>query len=182
MGSISFSVVVAEARENCSGETARTYFPLITITNGHAWSSFVLYDDPGRPERGRGGSHILFLAWISMGHVVSQPSDYHSTVERPLHFNVPELGISKVPFTRTIYSIEPEDFRREDSKDCFRLDPGKTVGLFGAQHPITCTSYETGPNRRRRRGHRRTRKLRQNSWRRVTMSSRTQGRRFHRSQ
>jgi len=57
--------------------------------------------------------------------------DHLSTVEKPLHPKVPELGTSKVPFTRTIY-IESEDFRLEDSKDYFRLAPGKTVGLFGA--------------------------------------------------
>ena len=70
--------------------------------------------------------------------------DYFTTVEKPLHPKVPELGTSKVPFTRTIY-IESEDFRLEDSKDYFRLAPGKTVGLFGAPFPITCTSCKTDP-------------------------------------
>lgn len=70
--------------------------------------------------------------------------EHYSTVEKPLHPKVPELGTSKVPFTRTIY-IESEDFRSEDSKDYFRLAPGKTVGLFGAPFPITCTSYRTDP-------------------------------------
>lgn len=70
--------------------------------------------------------------------------DHLSTVEKPLHPKVPEFGTSKVPFTRTIY-IESEDFRPEDSKDYFRLAPGKTVGLFGAPFPITCTSYKTDP-------------------------------------
>ena len=70
--------------------------------------------------------------------------DHLSTVEKPLHPKVPEFGTSKVPFTKTIY-IESEDFRSEDSKDYFRLAPGKTVGLFGAPFPITCTSYKTDP-------------------------------------
>ncbi|KAF9779998.1 glutaminyl-tRNA synthetase [Thelephora terrestris] len=70
--------------------------------------------------------------------------DHISIVEKPLHPKVPELGNSKVPFTKTIY-IESEDFRLEDSKDYFRLAPGKTVGLFGVPHPITCTSYKTDP-------------------------------------
>ena len=70
--------------------------------------------------------------------------DHISFVEKPLHPKVPELGTSKVPLTRTIY-IESEDFRVEDSKDYFRLAPGKTVGLFGAPYPITCTSHRTDP-------------------------------------
>jgi len=71
--------------------------------------------------------------------------DHISFVEKPLHPKVPELGTSKVPFTRTIY-IESEDFRLEDTKDYFRLAPGKTVGLFGAPYPITCTSYKLDPS------------------------------------
>lgn len=70
------------------------------------------------------------------------PEDYLLMVEKPLHPKVPELGTSSIPFTRTLY-IEADDFRLEDSKDYFRLAPGKTVGLFGAPYPITCVSYKT---------------------------------------
>ncbi|KAH7887584.1 glutaminyl-tRNA synthetase [Phlebopus sp. FC_14] len=73
------------------------------------------------------------------------PEDYVLMVEKPLHPKVPELGTSTIPFTRTIY-IDADDFRLEDSKDYFRLAPGKTVGLFQGPHPITCTSYKTDPN------------------------------------
>ena len=63
----------------------------------------------------------------------------------PLHSKVPELRTSKVPFTRTIY-IGSAIFRLEDLKDYFRLAPRKTVGLFGAPFPITCTlRCETDP-------------------------------------
>jgi len=70
------------------------------------------------------------------------PEDYCLMVDKPLHPKVPELGTSTIPFTRTIY-IDADDFRTEDSKDYFRLAPGKTVGLFQAPHPITCTSFKT---------------------------------------
>ncbi len=70
--------------------------------------------------------------------------DYCLMVEKPLHPKVPELGTSTIPFTKAIY-IEADDFRLEDSKDYFRLAPGKTVGLFQAPYPITCTSYKTDP-------------------------------------
>ena len=70
--------------------------------------------------------------------------DYLLMVEKPLHPKVPELGTSTVPFTRTIY-IESDDFRLEDSKDYFRLAPGKTVGLFGAPHPISYVSHKADP-------------------------------------
>ncbi|TFK43715.1 tRNA synthetases class I, catalytic domain-containing protein [Crucibulum laeve] len=70
------------------------------------------------------------------------PEDYLLMIEKPLHPKVPALGTTTIPFTRTIY-IEADDFRLEDSKDYFRLAPGKTVGLFQAPFPITCTSYKT---------------------------------------
>ncbi|KAF8314698.1 glutamine-tRNA ligase [Clavulina sp. PMI_390] len=72
------------------------------------------------------------------------PDDYIYMVEKQLHPKVPELGKVTVPFTKVLY-IEQDDFRLEDSKDYFRLAPGKTVGLFGAPFPVTCTSYRTGP-------------------------------------
>ncbi|EPQ59008.1 glutaminyl-tRNA synthetase [Gloeophyllum trabeum ATCC 11539] len=65
-------------------------------------------------------------------------------VEKPLHPKVPELGMSRIPFTKHIF-IDKDDFRTVDSKEYFRLAPHKTVGLFQAPHPITCTSYKTDP-------------------------------------
>ncbi|KII94900.1 hypothetical protein PLICRDRAFT_128224 [Plicaturopsis crispa FD-325 SS-3] len=73
------------------------------------------------------------------------PEDFVQMVEKPLHPKVPELGSTTIPFTRTLY-IDADDFRLEDSKDYFRLAPGKTVGLFQAPYPITCTSYKTDPD------------------------------------
>lgn len=72
------------------------------------------------------------------------PEDYCLMIEKPLHPKIPELGLSTIPFTRTLY-IDVDDFRTEDSSDYFRLAPGKTVGLFQAPHPITCTSFKTDP-------------------------------------
>jgi len=70
--------------------------------------------------------------------------DYVHMIEKPLHPKTPELGTTVVPFTRTIY-IEADDFRLEDFDNYFRLAPGKTVGLFQAPYPITCTSYKIDP-------------------------------------
>lgn len=71
--------------------------------------------------------------------------DYVVLLDKPLHPKIPALGTTKVPFSRTIY-IDADDFRITDSKDYFRLAPGKTVGLFQGPHPITCLSYTTDPS------------------------------------
>lgn len=68
------------------------------------------------------------------------PEDYVLWLEKPLHPKVPELGTSRVPFTKTLY-IDADDFRLQASKDYYRLAPGETVGLFQAPYPITCISF-----------------------------------------
>jgi glutaminyl-tRNA synthetase len=73
------------------------------------------------------------------------PEDYVLMVEKPLHPKLPALGKSTIPFSRTLY-IDADDFRIQDSKDYFRLAPGKTVGLFQGPHSITCVSYKTDPS------------------------------------
>ncbi|KAK0732064.1 glutaminyl-tRNA synthetase-like protein [Lasiosphaeris hirsuta] len=51
-----------------------------------------------------------------------------------------EMGSHKIKFTKTVY-IDRSDFREVDSKDYFRLAPGKTVGLLYAPFPIKATSF-----------------------------------------
>ena len=51
------------------------------------------------------------------------------------------MGSHKLPFTKKVY-IERDDFREEDSKDFFRMAPGKPVGLLKVPFPITCTSFK----------------------------------------
>ena len=51
-----------------------------------------------------------------------------------------KMGSRKCHFTKTVY-IDRSDFREEDSKDYFRLAPGKTVGLLKAPFPVKATSY-----------------------------------------
>lgn len=73
------------------------------------------------------------------------PEDFIQMIEKPLHPKIPELGSATVPFAKTLY-IDTDDFRLEDSKDYFRLAPGKTVGLNGAPFPITYVSHKMDAN------------------------------------
>lgn len=50
------------------------------------------------------------------------------------------MGRHKVRFTPTVY-IDRADFREVDSKDFFRLAPGKTVGLLNAPFPVKAISF-----------------------------------------
>ncbi|BEI91904.1 uncharacterized protein CcaverHIS019_0407240 [Cutaneotrichosporon cavernicola] len=73
------------------------------------------------------------------------PDDYKVPVQVPLHPKVPAMGSVETMFTKEVY-IDAEDFRTEDSPDYFRLAPGKSVGLFKAPFPVTCTSFKTDSN------------------------------------
>lgn len=69
------------------------------------------------------------------------PSDYSETIELPFSPKDSTFGTHTVSFTQTIY-IDRSDFRETDSKDFFRLAPGKSVGLLKVPYPITATSFD----------------------------------------
>ena len=73
------------------------------------------------------------------------PDDYRVPVEVPLHPKVPAMGTITTSFTKELY-IDADDFREVDSPDYFRLAPGKSVGLFKAPFPVTCTSFTKDPS------------------------------------
>ncbi|KAG4418490.1 hypothetical protein IFR04_008384 [Cadophora malorum] len=61
-------------------------------------------------------------------------------LELPFSPKIPAMGSHKVKFTKTVY-IERSDFREVDSKDYFRLAPGKSVGLLQVPYPIKTVSF-----------------------------------------
>ena len=67
--------------------------------------------------------------------------DYLEEIELPFSPKDPVMGNHIVPFTKTVY-IDRSDFREVDSKDYFRLAPGKAVGLLKVPFPIKATSFE----------------------------------------
>lgn len=72
------------------------------------------------------------------------PEDHYESLSIPFKPGVSRMGEHQVPFSRRVY-IDREDFREVDSKDYFRLAPGKSVGLFKVPHPIRCTSFTKDP-------------------------------------
>lgn len=68
------------------------------------------------------------------------PESHVEDIELPFDPKDPSKGTHTVPFTRTIY-IDRGDFREVDSKDYFRLAPGKAVGLMKVPHAIKATSF-----------------------------------------
>jgi glutaminyl-tRNA synthetase len=69
------------------------------------------------------------------------PDDFLEEIELPFSPKDPSFGNHVVPFTKTVY-IDRSDFREEDSKDYFRLAPGKSVGLLKIPYPIRAESFK----------------------------------------
>jgi len=68
------------------------------------------------------------------------PDGYVEEIELPFSPKDPSFGTHVVPFTKTVY-IDRSDFREVDSKDYFRLAPGKSVGLLKVPYPIRADSF-----------------------------------------
>lgn len=58
----------------------------------------------------------------------------------PFSPKIPTVGSHKIKLTKTVY-IERSDFREVDSKEYFRLAPGKSVGLLHVPYPIKAVSF-----------------------------------------
>jgi glutaminyl-tRNA synthetase len=61
-------------------------------------------------------------------------------LDLPFSPKIPAMGNHKVKFTKTVY-IDRSDFREVDSKEYFRLAPGKSVGLLQVPYPIKAVSF-----------------------------------------
>ena len=69
------------------------------------------------------------------------PDDHMEEVEMPFAPKDPAMGSHMLPFTKTVY-IDRSDFREVDSKDFFRMAPGKSVGLLKVPYPVKATSFK----------------------------------------
>lgn len=72
--------------------------------------------------------------------IENYPEGQTEIIETPVHPDKPELGTSKVVFSRELY-VEQDDFMAEPVKKYFRLYPGNEVRLKSAYY-ITCQSYD----------------------------------------
>ncbi|EED14255.1 glutaminyl-tRNA synthetase [Talaromyces stipitatus ATCC 10500] len=76
--------------------------------------------------------------------VVIEDADSLASSERDLNIPFspknPEFGSHPLRLTNTVY-IDRSDYREVDSKDYFRLAPGKTVGFLQMPYPVTATSF-----------------------------------------
>jgi len=73
--------------------------------------------------------------------IENYPEDQSELLEIERHPDHPEMGMSRVSFSREIF-VERDDFMLDPPKKYFRLFPGNEVRLKGAYF-IKCVGYET---------------------------------------
>ncbi|KAI9726713.1 MAG: Glutaminyl-tRNA synthetase [Cirrosporium novae-zelandiae] len=73
--------------------------------------------------------------------ITNLPDDHIEEIELPFAPKDPAMGAHTVPFTKKVY-IDRCDFREVDSKDFFRMAPGKSVGLLKVPFPIKAESFK----------------------------------------
>lgn len=137
--------LVALRRRGVPPGAITTFIASLGVSSSASNIETARFDQAIRQHLENTAPRLLMVLRPLMVTIENLPEDYVLLVEKPLHPKIPEAGTSTIPFTRTIY-IDADDFRLQDSKDYFRLAPGKTVGLFQAPHPITCTSYRVDPS------------------------------------
>lgn len=69
------------------------------------------------------------------------PDDHEEELENAFGPKDRDMGTHAIPFTKIVY-IERDDFREVDSKDFFRMAPGKLVGLLKVPYTITAKSFK----------------------------------------
>ena len=77
--------------------------------------------------------------------VVIEDAEEGADLDIPFSPKNPAMGSHKLKLTKTVY-IDRSDFREEDSKDYFRLAPGKSVGLLQLPYPIKATDFTKDEN------------------------------------
>ncbi|KAK5658289.1 hypothetical protein OQA88_2264 [Cercophora sp. LCS_1] len=83
----------------------------------------------------------LMLVLDPVPVIIEDADEFDGTeVTAPFSPKSPAMGDHKIKFTKKVY-IDRSDFREVDSKDYFRLAPGKTVGLLQAPFPIKATNF-----------------------------------------
>ncbi|KAF3904874.1 hypothetical protein ABW20_dc0106691 [Dactylellina cionopaga] len=68
------------------------------------------------------------------------PEDHYEEISVPFKPNDAKMGEHNVAFTNKFY-IDRSDFREEDSRDYFRMAPGKSVGLLRVPHTVKVTGF-----------------------------------------
>ncbi|CAJ2506222.1 Uu.00g003520.m01.CDS01 [Anthostomella pinea] len=74
--------------------------------------------------------------------VVIEDAEEQDLLDIPYSPKDPKMRSHKLRLTRKVY-IDRSDFRPVDSKDYFRLAPGKTVGFLQMPYPVKAVSFTT---------------------------------------
>ncbi|OZJ04739.1 hypothetical protein BZG36_01802 [Bifiguratus adelaidae] len=133
--------LVGIRRRGVPAEAINNFVAELGVTTSNSIINYTRLDNHTRDVLDKTAPRLMALLDPLKITIENLPEDYLEEIIVPNKPRDPSMGEHVVPFTRTIY-IDRSDFREQDSKDYFRLAPGKSVGLLHVKSPITCVDVK----------------------------------------
>ena len=131
-------------RRGYPARALRSFIEKVGVSKAYSTVDYGLLEACVRDELNASAPRTLAVLEPLKVIIDNYPEGKTETVEVERHPDHPEMGVSKLTFSREIY-IEKSDFMKEPPKKYFRMFPGNEVRLKGAYF-LTCVSYEEDEN------------------------------------
>ncbi|KAI8391013.1 tRNA synthetases class I, catalytic domain-containing protein [Radiomyces spectabilis] len=132
-------------RRGVPPEAINNFVLELGVTTSQSTIDVVRFDAKTREFLDRTTPRLMALLKPLKVVLKNLPDDFEEEVCVPNKPRDPSMGEHKVPFTKVLY-IDASDFREQDSKDYYRLAPGKSVGLLHIKYPIKCVEVKKNAN------------------------------------
>ncbi|KAI7868184.1 tRNA synthetases class I, catalytic domain-containing protein [Spinellus fusiger] len=129
--------LVGMRRRGVPPEAINTFVLELGVTTSLSTIDVVRFDAKTREFLDKATPRLMALLNPIRVVLTNVPEDYIEEIVVANKPKDPSFGEHTVPFTRVVY-IDAADFREQDSKDYYRMAPGKSVGLLNVKYPVKC--------------------------------------------
>ena len=131
-------------RRGYPAKALRSFIEKVGVSKAYSTVDYGLLEACVRDELNVSAPRTLAVLEPLKVVIDNYPEGQTETIEVERHPDHPEMGVSRLTFSKEIY-IEKSDFMKEPPKKYFRMFPGNEVRLKGAYF-LTCVSYEEDEN------------------------------------
>ena len=131
-------------RRGYPAKALRSFIEKVGVSKAYSTVDYGLLEACVRDELNASAPRTLAVLEPLKVVIDNYPEGQTETIEVERHPDHPEMGVSRLTFSKEIF-IEQSDFMKEPPKKYFRMFPGNEVRLKGAYF-LTCVSYEEDDN------------------------------------
>eukprot|EP01090_Pellita_catalonica_P019757 TRINITY_DN6812_c0_g1_i1.p1 TRINITY_DN6812_c0_g1~~TRINITY_DN6812_c0_g1_i1.p1 ORF type:complete len:816 (+),score=186.40 TRINITY_DN6812_c0_g1_i1:44-2491(+) len=131
-------------RRGFTPESINDFADRVGVTRSQNLQEYSLLEECLRQDLEKRAPRMFAVADPLKVTITNWPEDKVEIIKAPVHPEKESLGFREIPFSKVVY-ISRADFRLKDSKNYFRLAPGKEVRLKYA-HIIKCNSVVKDAN------------------------------------